>query len=129
MVRPIIKSTCQSWSVENGAGLSRKIQISAASLTKLLQLGWHSDYQPEFMASFSITAVDGTTRSRLKKLNPHGRIRAKTGYLKSIRSIAGYVKGDSSTQYAVSLLIEDPKVQFWSGNQIQDALLSWVLKQ
>ena len=115
--------------IDNGAGLSRKIQISAASLIKLLQLGWQSDYQPEFMASLSIAAVDGTTRKRLKKLNPNGRIRAKTGYLKAIRSIAGYVKGDSGTQYAVSLLIEDPKIQFWSGNGIQDVLLAWVLKQ
>ncbi len=115
--------------IDNGAGLSRDIRISATSLANLLKHGWASNYQPEFMSSLSLAAIDGTTRKRLTRLHPDGRIRAKTGYLKSIRTVAGYVKGDSGKNYAVVLFINDPKIQFWSGNAIQDALLSWVIKQ
>ncbi len=115
--------------MENGAGLSRHIQASADDLNRLLQHAAQSPYHPEFMASFSLSGVDGTMRKRLKDSKPGVRARLKTGYIKGARTLAGYVRADSGKDYAVVLFVQHPKVNFSNGNEIQDAFIRWVLKQ
>ncbi len=115
--------------LENGAGLSRSISLSAKGLGHLLVHAHHSAYQPEFLSSFSLTSVDGTMRKRLKALKLGGKARLKTGYIKGVRSLAGYVRANSGKDYAVVLLIQDKKVNFSNGNQIQDVLIKWVLEK
>ena len=113
--------------MENGAGLSRQISLSAESLASLLRYASNSIYHPEFLASFSLGGMDGTMKKRMKKLQLGGRARLKTGYIKGVRSLAGYMRADSGKDYAIVLFIQDPKVNFWNGNQIQDAFVKWVL--
>ncbi len=113
--------------MENGAGLSRISRISANSLSKLLRRGWDSSYRPEFLASLSLAAIDGTMRKRLKKEAPAGRVRIKTGLLYKTRAMAGYVKGKNGAHYSVVMLLSHPTVTYWSGNQVQDALLKWLI--
>ncbi len=113
--------------MENGAGLSRQILMSAASLGKLLRHASSSQYQPEFLASFSLGGVDGTMRKRLKNMDLGGRARLKTGYVKGVRTLAGYLRADSGTDYVVVLFITDGKVNFSNGNVIQDEFIKWVM--
>jgi len=114
--------------MENGAGLSRRIQASANDLIRLLKYASKSPYHPEFMASFALGGVDGTLRKRLKDSRPGVRARLKTGYIKGARTLAGYLRADSGKDYAVVLFIQSPKVNFSNGNEIQDAFIRWVLK-
>jgi len=114
--------------MENGAGLSRQISLSAGSLNKLLVYAAHSAYHPEFMASFSLSGMDGTMKKRLEALNLGGRARLKTGYVKGVRTLAGYLRADSGKDYAVVLFITDSKVNFSNGNVIQDEFIKWALK-
>ncbi len=113
--------------MENGAGLSRHIQLSASDLTQLLTYAAKSPYHPEFMASFSLGGVDGTMRKRLKDSKPGVRARLKTGYVKGTRTLAGYLRADSGQDYVVVLFIQNPKVNFSNGNEVQDAFIHWVL--
>ena len=115
--------------MENGAGLSRQISMSASSLSNLLAYAANSVYHPEFMASFSLSGLDGTMKKRLKDLDLGGRARLKTGYVKGVRTLAGYLRADSGKDYAVVLFIADTKVNFSNGNVIQDEFIKWVLQQ
>ncbi len=115
--------------MENGAGLSRQISMSAASLNKLLVYAANSAYHPEFMASFSLSGMDGTMKKRLENLSLGGRARLKTGYVKGVRTLAGYLRADSGKDYAVVLFISDSKVNFNNGNVIQDEFIKWVLNR
>ena len=115
--------------LDNGSGLSRETRITVAGLVDLLQHGWQSIYQPEFFSSLPLLALDGTMRKRLKDNGMQGRGRIKTGYIKGIRSMAGYVTSRNGTQYSVAMVIESGKVDFRNGNQIQDALLKWLYEQ
>ena len=92
-----------------------------------MQRGWHSHYRPEFLSSLSLAAIDGTMRTRLKKDAPAGRVRIKTGLLNQSRAMAGYVIGKSGQCYTVAMLMNHAKVNYWSGNQVQDALLRWLM--
>lgn len=114
--------------MENGSGLSRIGRISAGSLSALLQIGWNSACRAEFMSSFSLAGIDGTMRKRLKKESPAGRVRIKTGLLYQTRAMAGYVKAGSGDYYSVVMLLNHPSVTYWSGNQVQDALLRWLVR-
>ena len=68
-------------------------------------------------------------RKRLKKSSVKGRARIKTGLIKGVRSMAGYVHARSGQHYLITLMIDSPNVNYWNGNQIQDALLEWVYLQ
>ncbi len=114
--------------MDNGAGLSRRIAVSAASLNKMLVYAAKSPYHPEFMASFSLSGMDGTMKKRLENLNLGGRARLKTGYVKGVRTLAGYLRADSGKDYAVVLFVADDRVNFSNGNVIQDEFIKWVLK-
>ena len=114
--------------MENGAGLSRHISMSAAGLNKLLVAAANSAYHPEFMASFSLGGMDGTMKKRLKNLDLGGRARLKTGYVKGVRALGGYIRADSGQDYAVVLFISDTRVNFSNGNVIQDEFIKWVLE-
>ncbi len=112
--------------LENGSGLSRKARVTAKELADLLDHGWRSNYRPEFLSSFSLSALDGTMRKRLKETPIQGRARIKTGLINGIRSMAGYLHSKSGHHYSVVMMIDSKKVNYWNGNQIQDALLSWL---
>lgn len=115
--------------IENGAGLSRSIQLSAGSLDRLLRYAADSPYQPEFLASFALGGLDGTMKKRLQSLELGGRARLKTGYVNGVRTLAGYIRADSGRDYAVVLFINDPRVNFSNGNVIQDEFIKWVLAE
>ena len=112
--------------VDNGSGLSRETRITSGGLSKLLWHGWNSNYQAEFLSSLSLVALDGTMRKRLKKSRLRGRARIKTGLIKGVRSMAGYVNTRSGAKYSVVLMMESGAVTYWNGNVVQDALLEWL---
>lgn len=114
------------WVMENGAGLSRISRLSASQIHQLLEFAWHSTWRPEFVASLPLAAVDGTMKTRLQQSALQGRARIKTGLINNVRSMAGYVHAKNGKHYAVVMMIDSNKVNYYNGNQIQDALLQWA---
>lgn len=114
--------------IDNGAGLSRDTRISAITLARMLEKALKSPYAPEYLSSIAIAGVDGTMRKRVKEL-PKGSMRIKTGLLKNVRSMAGYVNSQSGKQYVIVSLQNHPGVQNWVGTEVQDAVLRWLYKQ
>jgi len=77
--------------VDNGSGLSRRARISARQLAAVLAAGWSAPYSAEFVASLPLAGVDGTLRQRLKNGPAYQRARLKTGTLRDVTALAGYV--------------------------------------
>ncbi len=115
--------------IGNGSGLSRDAQISGDSLARLLISDWTTSYAPEFLASLSLGGLDGTLRERFEDIDNQSRIRMKTGTLKDVSAIAGYVTGRSGRHYAVVIIVNHPGAQNGVGEQIQAAVIDWVLRQ
>ncbi len=112
--------------VDNGSGLSRTTRTTAEVIAKLLDLAWQSLYRPEFLSSLPLAALDGTMRRRLGDSPLVGHARMKTGSVKGVRSMAGYVVASDGEPYSVTVLIQSSKVTFQSGNEVQDAVLKWI---
>ncbi len=114
--------------IENGSGLSRLERISASQLAGVLQAAHRSKWAPEFMSSLPIIGVDGSMRSRLKG-SPAAEVgRIKTGSLRDVVSLAGYVPDASGQLHVVAAMINDPKAISAGGRAILDRLLDWVAK-
>ncbi len=112
--------------VDNGSGLSRTTQITSKGIAELLELAWQSLYRPEFLSSLPLVAIDGTMRSRLRNSPLVARARIKTGSVKGVRSMAGYVIANNGKPYSVTVLIQSSNITFQKGNQIQNAVLEWL---
>jgi serine-type D-Ala-D-Ala carboxypeptidase/endopeptidase (penicillin-binding protein 4) len=115
--------------LDNGSGLSRNTRISARTMGKILEYAYHSPLQPEFLSSLPIAGLDGTMQKRLNGKIPEGKIRIKTGLLRDVRSMAGYVYSKNNRRYAIVSLQNHPGIQYSSGTIIQDELLKWLYEQ
>jgi len=104
--------------VADGSGLSRDNACTARQLAALL--AWMLT-RPEgtlLFDSLSVAGVDGSLRRRLRDMP--GRVHAKTGTMRGIRALAGYVNGEMGPKYAFAVLFngfEGPSTPY---REIQD---------
>ncbi|WP_433703980.1 D-alanyl-D-alanine carboxypeptidase/D-alanyl-D-alanine endopeptidase [Paraburkholderia sacchari] len=110
--------------LDNGCGLSREEHISALSLANLLQAANASPVAQPFIDSLPIAGVDGTMRHRLNNAGVDGNAHIKTGTLRDVRAIAGYVAAQNGESWIVVSLINDPRAE--AARAAHDALLEWV---
>ncbi len=115
--------------VGNGSGLSRDARISADSMAKLLIGAHQSRFAHEFLTSLSLGGLDGTLQKRFRNLDDPSRVRMKTGTLRDVSCVAGYVTGRSGKAYAVVVFVNNPGAQNGVGETIQSTIVDWVLNQ
>jgi D-alanyl-D-alanine carboxypeptidase/D-alanyl-D-alanine-endopeptidase (penicillin-binding protein 4) len=113
----------------NGSGLSREARISADSMAKVLVGARQSRFAPEFLTSLALGGLDGTLEKRFLGVDDPSRIRMKTGTLRDVSAIAGYVAGRSGRHYAVVVFVNHAGAQNGLGEQIQSTVIDWVLSQ
>lgn len=76
----------------NPSGLTRENLISPQSMGLVLKkMKQDFQVQPEFLTSLPISGIDGTLKRRLKGTDGERWVRAKTGYLTGVITLAGYV--------------------------------------
>jgi len=109
--------------LENGSGLSRESRLSAALLGRLLQQAWSSPAMPELLASLPVSGLDGTLRR--SRATP-GRAHLKTGSLRDVAGVAGYLLSDSGRRYVLVAIINHPNAN--AARPALDALVQWGLQ-
>jgi len=114
--------------LDNGSGLSRSERISPRQLAGVLQAGYRSKWAPEFLSSLPIVAVDGSMRNRLKDSPAAETARIKTGGLRNVVSVAGYVTDAVGEPHVVVGIINDERAGRAGGRAILDALLDAVAR-
>ncbi|NDY91150.1 D-alanyl-D-alanine carboxypeptidase/D-alanyl-D-alanine endopeptidase [Ideonella livida] len=107
--------------VDNGSGLSRDTRLSAAQLGRLLQGLWHRPWQPEFLASLPASGLDGTVR---RWDLPPGLARLKTGSLRDVAAVAGYVQSPTGWRVVVAQLQHEGTVPT---RPVLEAVTRWAL--
>lgn len=109
--------------MDNGAGLSRDTRISAQALARMLQAAWAAPVMPELMASLPIAGVDGTLR---RSAAAQGSAHLKTGSLRDVMALAGYVHAASGRRYVLVALVNHS--QALAARPVLDALLDWTVR-
>jgi len=113
--------------LDNGSGLSRDGRISADSLARLLAAAWRSPVMPEFVSSLAISGTDGTVRRRMRDSDAAGLAHLKSGSLRDVRALAGYVLSASGRRYLVVSVVNDERAQ--QANGFNDRLIAWLVNQ
>lgn len=114
--------------LENGSGLSRIERITPQQMAYLLQAGLRSNWMPEFQASMPIAGIDGTLRRRLQGTPAAGRARLKTGTLRNVVALAGYVPDANGEQNVFVAMVNSEQAGDGRGRAVLDALVDWVAR-
>ncbi|WP_184298744.1 D-alanyl-D-alanine carboxypeptidase/D-alanyl-D-alanine-endopeptidase [Roseateles oligotrophus] len=114
--------------LDNGSGLSRTERIKPAQLAALLALAWDSAQAPELLDSLPIAGVDGTLSRRLKGGPAEGRARLKTGTLRNVVALAGYVQDSRKQPWVLVAILNDEQAPA-KGRPVLDAAVEWISRQ
>jgi D-alanyl-D-alanine carboxypeptidase/D-alanyl-D-alanine-endopeptidase (penicillin-binding protein 4) len=115
--------------VDNGSGLSRQERITPQTLLQLLRHAAQHPQATPFVQSLSVAGVNGTTRRMAQSPNSlaNGRAWIKTGTLRDVAGIAGYVDTRSGQRLVVIAFIHHERAN--QGRAALDALLDWSAQQ
>lgn len=112
--------------IDNGSGLSRTSRLSAEALAAVLQQVWASPVMPEFISSLPVSGLDGTLRRQpgMASAKVIGRAHLKTGSLRDVAGVAGYVLAADGRRHVLVAIINDPNAD--AARPALDALVEWA---
>ncbi len=93
--------------IVDGSGLSRRNALSPEALVIVLQRMYDPKGQSPFVQALPIAGVDGSLGSRLKDTPAAGNLRAKTGTMSNIRTLAGYVTTRDKEDVALVVMVNN----------------------
>lgn len=118
----------QGMLIDNGSGLSRNERVSARQFGELLQAIWRDPYMPEMLNSLPLLGQDGTLARRFRHSDLAGRTRLKTGTLRDVSAIAGYMLTRSGKRVIV-VMQQNGQRSAGFGHSLQNLLLEWIFEQ
>ncbi|MBS3999731.1 MAG: D-alanyl-D-alanine carboxypeptidase/D-alanyl-D-alanine-endopeptidase [Desulfobulbaceae bacterium] len=101
---------CKKCMLNDGSGLSRRNLVTPESIIKVLQESYKSSFRDEFRNSFSLAGNDGTLKKRLRNSSSNGNITAKTGTLRNVSALAGYIDTIEGDTIAFAFIFNGPNV-------------------
>lgn len=102
--------TAKDFEVDNPSGLTRENLLSAYALNEVLTaLKNNFTTFSAVLESLPIAGVDGTLKKRMKNTPGQGWVRAKTGYIDGVVSLAGYAGKKNGEIYTFSFLYNGPR--------------------
>jgi D-alanyl-D-alanine carboxypeptidase/D-alanyl-D-alanine-endopeptidase (penicillin-binding protein 4) len=110
--------------MDNGSGLSRAERITARQLATLLQAAWVSPLMPDLAASLPVMGLDGTLR---RARGSTGLAHLKTGSLRDVAGVAGYVHGASGRRYVLVAIANHPNAA--AARPAFEALVEWAARE
>jgi len=111
--------------IDNGSGLSRTSKLNAKLLAQMYDNAY-GRYGTRWMKTLSIAGVDGTIKRRFRGTAVKNRAWMKTGTLKRVKNIGGYVKSRSGRMYTVVILVNTKKGT-WKASQLQNNIMKWLV--
>ena len=93
--------------LEEGSGLSRRDVITPEATVGLLRYMSRSKWAEVYRNSLPIAGVDGTLQNRMKGTPASGNVRAKTGSLRYVYTLSGYVTTASGEHVAFSIMLNN----------------------
>ncbi len=112
--------------MENGSGLSRIERITPDALADLLRHAAAHPKSASFVQSLSVAGVKGTAAriGRSSDSQAYGNAWLKTGTLRDVTGIAGYVNAGNGARYVVVGFINHPNA--FAARPALDSLVEWT---
>jgi len=115
-----------SFAPVDGCGLSRANRASSSVFVAVLSHMFHGPDREMFLDSLSFAGIDGTLDDRFDE-QLKGRVFAKSGYIRGVSSLSGYLKTRDGDMYAFSILINGlPEGTNSQAKKVQEAIVKAV---
>lgn len=109
----------------DGSGLSRYNQVTPSQMLKLLDFTYHNPATNyDFISALPIGGVDGTLKRRMR--NIPWRVRAKTGTIAGVVSLAGYATSADREPFAFVIMINGRGGSHWQYRELEDKILMYL---
>jgi D-alanyl-D-alanine carboxypeptidase/D-alanyl-D-alanine-endopeptidase (penicillin-binding protein 4) len=93
----------------DGSGLSRQNQATPRALVETLRVMSFAEDKEVFFASLPVAGVSGTLSKRLRQTAAQGQVFAKTGTLRGVKALSGYMNQPQYGMLVFSILVNQPK--------------------
>jgi D-alanyl-D-alanine carboxypeptidase/D-alanyl-D-alanine-endopeptidase (penicillin-binding protein 4) len=124
-----IKQRLVSWGVSadafqlvDGSGLSRRDVLAPEALLTVLTRMYDPAGHSPWMTALPIAGIDGTLAARMKGTPGENTIRAKTGTMSNVRSLAGYATARSGEVLAFVAIVNNFEGTGAQANAALDAI-------
>jgi PBP4 family serine-type D-alanyl-D-alanine carboxypeptidase len=97
----------EAWQIIDGSGLSRRNAIAPEALLAILQRMYDPSGSSPWMTGLPVAGRDGTLDGRMKGTAAENNVRAKTGTMSNIRSLAGYVRTRDGETLAFVIMVDN----------------------
>ncbi len=117
--------------IVDGSGISRYNLLSPHQLITLLTwVDQHSAISSEFMASLPISGTDGNLCNRMTAPSVKGKVRAKTGSLMGVSTLAGYATTWKGERLVFSIMMSGfTKESSQYKREIEDRILEFLTSE
>ena len=95
------------WQLVDGSGLSRRSVVTPEVLVTVLRRMHDPSGTSPWMTVLPIAGRDGTLEGRMKGTAAENNVRAKTGTMSNIRSLAGYVRTREGEPLAFAIMVDN----------------------
>ncbi len=97
-----------SFYLADGSGLSRSNKATPRALVDTLRVMYSNPNRDIFLASLPTSGISGTLRNRMKQTPLQGIVHAKTGTLRGVRALSGYLDHRQYGTLVFSILANNP---------------------
>lgn len=105
--------------LEEGSGLSRRDVITPEATVALLAYASKSRWSEVYRNALPIAGVDGTLQNRMKGTAAAGNVRAKTGTLRYVYTLSGYVTTAAGERLAFSIMLNNYNAERPEASSVQ----------
>ena len=112
--------------LDNGSGLSRSERITPWQLASMLRVAHAGRFAAELAMSLPVAGVDGGLRRRLADSPAAGWARLKSGTLRNVVALAGYVNDAEGRPWAVALMVNHDRASV--ARPVLDALVDHIAR-
>ena len=106
----------------DGSGLSRRDLIAPETLFVLLKRAFEPAGTSPFVSGLPLAGVDGSLAARMKGTAAERNLRAKTGTMSNIRSLAGYVTTRDGEHLALVIMVNNYEGEGEDANEAIDRM-------
>lgn len=118
----------EHYKIVDGSGVSLYNYVSPRLLLEYLKYAYyHRDVFLPFYEALPIAGVDGTLKYRMKDTSAYRNVRAKTGSVTGVSSLAGYAKAKNGHQLAF-VIINQNVMKLKRARDFQDKLCAILCK-
>lgn len=113
--------------VLDGSGLSPSNLTTPSQLMQVLDFAFHhASTNDAFISALPIAGVDGTLKHRMG--NIARRVRAKTGTISGVVSLAGYVMTADNEIFAFVIMVNGNKGMTWKYKEMEDKIATTLAR-